>query len=156
MLSRRKLLAGLAGAAIADTLEASEPLSKGVGDAELFLFLGQSNMSAVGTVNSSTLPAHLIASDRNIYIWNDGTLKFQVLVNGTNNNPFNKQWGPEAEFSYQWRLANPSKTFFMYKLGYDGSFLAQGESPPIGIQHRKEKSSTRLLGKFPRCDQECP
>lgn len=149
VLSRRKLLAGLAGAAIADTLEASEPLSKGVGDAELFLFLGQSNMSAVGTVDSSTLPAHLIASDRNIYIWNDGTLKFQVLVNGTNNNQFNKQWGPEAEFSYQWRLANPSKTFFMYKLGYDGSFLAQGESPADWNPASKGKIFDTVTGKIP-------
>ena len=68
MLSRRKLLIGLVGTAIADAPEASEPLSGGVGGAELFLFLGQSNMSGVGTVDSSTLPAHLIPSDRNIYV----------------------------------------------------------------------------------------
>ena len=49
MLSRRKLLVGLTGAGIANTLEAAESLLRGVGGAELFLFLGQSNMSGVGT-----------------------------------------------------------------------------------------------------------
>ena len=62
-------------------------------------------------------------------------MTFQVLVNGTNNNQFNKQWGPEAEFSYQWRLANPLRPLAMYKLGYDGSFLARG------VSHRLEPAS---------------
>jgi hypothetical protein len=77
---------------------------------DLFVFAGQSNMdSGTGANPRYGTP------DPNIKIWVDGDWEtYEPLVNASHAFP-EAAWGPEAEFAYQWRQANPTRTFYMVK-----------------------------------------
>lgn len=88
---------------------------------------GQSN--DVGATDQSVLPAHLQTVDPMVKVWTaSGFVTLQNGVNGSNldfptagfpaNPPQN--WGPEAEWIYQYRLAHPGTTVYLVKSSYGG------------------------------------
>jgi Carbohydrate esterase, sialic acid-specific acetylesterase len=93
---------------------------------DVILIAGQSNADGYG-LTSADLPAHLVPSDAGIKIYN-GT-SFVTLTNGSNNallcvgSSSTHTWGPEAEFTYQYRLVNPTKTVYIVKYAVDGTKL---------------------------------
>ena len=85
---------------------------------DVLLVAGQSNAVGYGLI-AADLPTHLQGSDSGIKIWNGSA--FVTLINGSNNallcvgTSSNQNWAAEAEFAYQYRQANPSKTFYIVK-----------------------------------------
>lgn len=110
-------------------------------NAVLFTTAGQSN--DVGDTNQSDLPVHLQTPDPMVKVWTaSGWATLQNGVNGSNltlpsadfpaNPPQN--WGPEAEFIYQYRLAHPNTTVYLVKYSYGGiplcSCINDGQGQP--------------------------
>lgn len=96
---------------------------------DILLVAGQSNAVGYGLA-ASDLPTHLVASDSGIQIWNGSA--FVMMVNGSNNanlcggTSSSQNWGPEAEFAYQYRLANPTRTLYVVKYAVSSTQLAPG------------------------------
>lgn len=93
---------------------------------DVFLVTGQSNAVAQEATSFSGTAAHLQAADSGIHIWNGSS--FVALVNGVNSNPLYPSapagvFGPEAEFGYQYRLANPAKPIYFVKFCVSGTCL---------------------------------
>jgi len=92
---------------------------------KLFVFAGQSNMR--GTVGLADVPVHLQTADSGIKIWTGAAFEtMEVGVNSGNNNGDGtaENWGPEAEFAYQHRQANPGETIYIVKVAQGGTGLA--------------------------------
>lgn len=92
---------------------------------DVLLVAGESEAIVNGLL-ASDLPTHLVASDSGIKVWNGSS--FVTLTNGTNNSGLcvggssSQNWGPEAEFAYQYRLIS-SQTLYIVKLGASGTIL---------------------------------
>lgn len=97
------------------------PRRRGGSAVDMFVFAGQSNAAAA---NGTGVPTHYGTLDQNIKIW-DGD-EFVTYDPPNNSDWYESQtwWGPEAEFAYQWRLANPTKTFYMVKVVQGATSLA--------------------------------
>lgn len=98
--------------------------------ADLIVIAGQSNAQ----VNGRTLagvPAY-IGVDAGVKIWDYTSAQFltyhagvNALQPSPNPNGTTENWGPDAEFSYRYRQASPSKTLFMVKYAVGSTQLQQ-------------------------------
>jgi hypothetical protein len=110
--------------------------------ADIFVFAGQSNAQTNFTTLAG-VPAY-ITSDANVLMWNYDTSAFVTYGAGTNSLQPTTQvdsgggvagnWGPEAEFSYRWRLINPAKKAFLVKYAIGSTSLF----PQVGVNNWSE------------------
>jgi Carbohydrate esterase, sialic acid-specific acetylesterase len=91
---------------------------------DVFGFWGLSNARGDGA-DVAQLPANLQPIDPAIRIWNGS--QWTPLWNGHNNNAAVgsnlSNWGPEAEFTRQYRLAFPGREVYVIKKAHGGSGL---------------------------------
>lgn len=104
--------------------------------ADVFIFAGQSNMVAFGTVGSSA-PTNITTLGAACKIWNWLTHAWETYVPGTNSEtddsaPHTPQlYGPDGEFARQWLADNPGKTCYLFKRAENGTQLASTGSGAV-------------------------
>lgn len=98
----------------------------------LAIFAGQSNAGGYG-MSPSTLPSTLATANYGqTYVWGGsyGTPWFGVYQPGVNSGNSNlpTMWGPEAQFAYDFRQANPTETLIIVKVTQGSTTLASNAS----------------------------
>lgn len=97
--------------------------------ANVFVIAGQSNALSTG---ASGTPTNFGSLDSNIKIWTGAAwATYDPATNGINGT--SAGWGPEAEFAYYWRQANPGKTLYIVKRAESGSPLYSFASPDWNV-----------------------